>query len=55
MNIETTKNFIKLTPAEGKQLYNGEIYSECVYMAVSSDISVWIEIDFLNMNNAEVR
>jgi hypothetical protein len=45
MNIQKTEQFVKITPVEGKQLYNGEVFSECVYLPLSGDTSVWHDYD----------
>lgn len=35
----------KLTPEEGKWLYNGEVCSELVYLGKNANVDDWTEVD----------
>ena len=44
MNILTESNYKILTPDNGKQLSNGEVYSLCVYLPLDGDTNAWSEV-----------
>jgi len=46
MIIEITDQFKVLKPEDGKKLYNGETYTDTVYMPIDGDVSIWVDADY---------